>query len=57
MLSSIGKKSKFSLNLLILFFLIVSSSFSQDTVKVVTYNLLRFNGDTDRNVYFQKDNR
>ena len=54
MLSSIGKKSKFSLNLLILFFLIVSSSFSQDTVKVVTYNLLRFNGDTDRNVYFKK---
>ena len=54
MLSSIGKKSKVSLNLLILFFLIVSSSFSQDTVKVVTYNLLRFNGDTDRNVYFKK---
>jgi len=41
------------------FFLLISffnfyCSYSQDTIKVATYNLLRFDGDTDRNSHFQK---
>ena len=41
------------------FFLLITffnfyCSYSQDTIKVATYNLLRFDGDTDRNSHFQK---
>ena len=35
--------------LLLLILLNYSSSFSQDTIKIATYNLLRYSGNTDRN--------
>ena len=54
MLSTISNNLKVLFNLIILFFSVVYSSYGQDTVKIVTYNLLRFDGDTDRNVYFRK---
>ena len=54
MLSSINKKYVFVIKLLLLFSFHFNFSFGQDTVKVVTYNLLRYNGDTDRNNYFKK---
>lgn len=45
----------FKRSVLILFILIkYSASFSQDTVVFATYNLLRFDGDTDRNIHFKK---
>ena len=42
--------------LFVLLFLLIkfSSSLSQDTVLVTSYNLLRFDGDTDRNIHFKK---
>tara|TARA_B100000963_G_scaffold90282_1_gene77800 strand:- start:2344 stop:3852 length:1509 start_codon:yes stop_codon:yes gene_type:complete len=40
--------------LLLLIFIKYSISFSQDTVVFATYNLLRFDGDTDRNIHFSK---
>ena len=42
--------------LFFLLFLLIkfSSSLSQDTVLVTSYNLLRFDGDTDRNIHFKK---
>ena len=54
MLSTISNNLKVLFNLIILFFSVVYLSYGQDTVKIVTYNLLRFDGDTDRNVYFRK---
>ena len=54
MLSTISNNLKVLFNLIILFFSVVYSSYGQDTVKIVTYNLLRFDSDTDRNVYFRK---
>ena len=39
--------------LIILFFSVIFSVYSQDTVNVVTYNLLRFNSSTDRNLDFE----
>ena len=54
MLSTISNNLKVLFNLIILFFSVVYSSYGQDTVKIVTYNLLRFDGDIDRNVYFRK---
>ena len=39
--------------LIILFFSVIFSVYSQDTVQVVTYNLLRFNSSTDRNLDFE----
>ena len=40
--------------LLLLILLNYSSSFSQDTIKIATYNLLRYSGNTDRNIHFKK---
>lgn len=40
--------------LLLLILIKYSASFSQDTVIFATYNLLRFDGDTDRNIHFKK---
>ena len=40
--------------LLLLILTKYSASFSQDTVIFATYNLLRFDGDTDRNIHFKK---
>ena len=42
--------------LFFLLFLLIkfSSSLSQDTVLVTSYNLLRFDGDIDRNIHFKK---
>jgi endonuclease/exonuclease/phosphatase family metal-dependent hydrolase len=54
LLSSINRKYVFVIKLLLLFSFHFNFSFGQDTVKVVTYNLLRYNGDTDRNNYFNK---
>tara|TARA_B100000886_G_C20426752_1_gene494518 strand:+ start:5196 stop:6728 length:1533 start_codon:yes stop_codon:yes gene_type:complete len=54
LLSTISKNLKVLFNLIILFFSVVYSSYCQDTVKIVTYNLLRFDGDTDRNIYYKK---
>ena len=54
MLSSISRKYLVLFQLLLLISFNYNISFAQDTVKLVTYNLLRFNGDTDRNAYFKK---
>jgi endonuclease/exonuclease/phosphatase family metal-dependent hydrolase len=54
LLLSINRKYIFIIKLLLLFSFYYNASFGQDTVKVVTYNLLRYNGDTDRNNYFKK---
>ena len=54
MLSSISRKYLVLFQLLLLISFNYNNSFAQDTVKLVTYNLLRFNGDTDRNAYFKK---
>ena len=40
--------------LLLLILTKYSASFSQDTVIFATYNLLRFDVDTDRNIHFKK---
>tara|TARA_Y100000817_G_scaffold114590_1_gene89777 strand:- start:79 stop:1587 length:1509 start_codon:yes stop_codon:yes gene_type:complete len=39
---------------LLIAFLSFYYSFSQDTITVATYNLLRYNEDTDRNIHFKK---
>ena len=36
------------------FFLLINQIKSQDTVLFATYNLLRFDAETDRNTYFKK---
>ena len=41
-------------SLLLIAFLSFYYSFSQDTITVATYNLLRYNEDTDRNIHFKK---
>tara|TARA_B100000941_G_scaffold100175_1_gene70013 strand:- start:3021 stop:4553 length:1533 start_codon:yes stop_codon:yes gene_type:complete len=53
LLSSIDKKVNL-LFFLLPHLLIFNFSYSQDTIKLVTYNLLRFSGNTERNEYFTK---